>query len=596
MAKKFEEKLESRPTEGVSVDSLRDLDWECSEFSGSGGGRSVSLVRLLGCFDSSSPESPCSWLLNNKTKTVAIDAGDRWHVNLKSQFKVAQVASEVFRAIEEYSVNSECVSEAYLVLAASHSVRSLVGRSDFAQWQSSLNRLFDISKGIEGNAKISMEAYQWLAIELPLVVCCQFPEWDGCQAWAQEAIQKMSLSISELLDHDGWPTTRCLPSFGPLAASWVRCQLMVGAMKDCSILTPDTGLDVVSQLEWMVRQVLRMIRFDGRLVFSSNHSSVASEDFLRCLLKLSSDQDDRVLLTHALGKSKKKSEQAVSAKALGVDASNVSEWSESALMRSNWNRNSPRLALDFSNGKIFSELSRKRGLICGETTPEILVDGKPLISRGSFEISCTQSDEMIEYLELEKKLGDGGKLTRQYLLSRVDRFILVADAVVLPEKADLSYSCSLPFAEEIEGLRESETTEVYLLRKGRIRSLVLPLALPEWKVARTKHSFEITEDAIELTQNCVGSGLYAPLFFDLDPKRSCKKRTWRLLTVAENLNRVGGDQGAAFRVHLDKQQWFFYRSLASKGNRTFFGENFTGEFLFSQFSKNGSVKRLMEIE
>ena len=596
MAKKFEEKLESRPTEGVSVDSLRDLDWECSEFSGSGGGRSVSLVRLLGCFDSSSSESPCSWLLNNKTKTVAIDAGDRWHVNLKSQFKVAQVASEVFRAIEEYSVNSECVSEAYLVLAASHSVRSLVERSDFAQWQSSLNRLFDISKGIEGNAKISMEAYQWLAIELPLVVCCQFPEWDGCQAWAQEAIQKMSLSISELLDHDGWPTTRCLPSFGPLAASWVRCQLMVGAMKDCSILTPDTGLDVVSQLEWMVRQVLRMIRFDGRLVFSSNHSSVASEDFLRCLLKLSSDQDDRVLLTHALGKSKKKSEQAVSAKALGVDASNVSEWSESALMRSNWNRNSPRLALDFSNGKIFSELSRKRGLICGETTPEILVDGEPLISRGSFEISCTQSDEMIEYLELEKKLGDGGKLTRQYLLSRVDRFILVADAVVLPEKADLSYSCSLPFAEEIEGLRESETTEVYLLRKGRIRSLVLPLALPEWKVARTKHSFEITEDAIELTQNCVGSGLYAPLFFDLDPKRSCKKRTWRLLTVAENLNRVGGDQGAAFRVHLDKQQWFFYRSLASKGNRTFFGENFTGEFLFSQFSKNGSVKRLMEIE
>jgi hypothetical protein len=101
---------------------------------------------------------------------------------------------------------------------------------------------------------------------------------------------------------------------------------------------------------------------------------------------------------------------------------------------------------------------------------------------------------------------------------------------------------------------------------------------------------------MQLTQKCKGRGLYAPLFFDLDPKRSCKKRTWRLLTVAEDLNCLSGDQGAAFRVHLDKQQWFFYRSLASKGNRTFFGENFNGEFVFSRFAKNGSVEQLVEIE
>ena len=126
---------------------------------------------------------------------------------------------------------------------------------------------------------------------------------------------------------------------------------------------------------------------------------------------------------------------------------------------------------------------------------------------------------------------------------------------------------------------------MYLMRKGKIQSLVLPLGLPEWKVARTNHAFGIDDGGIKLTQNCHGKGIYAPLFFDLDPKRSCKKRTWRLLTVAEDLNRARSDQGAAFRVQLDKQQWFFYRSLASKGNRTFFGENFAGEFVFKQFSK-----------
>ncbi|MDA7928321.1 hypothetical protein N9B54_00035 [Mariniblastus sp.] len=596
MTKKIKKKSKTITASNPSESLFRKMDWGNSEFSETLQSASVDLIGLLGCEKETSVVSPCSWVLSGQQDPEVIEAGDRWHVCLKSQSQVAQVAEEIFSAVGNYSLSSNCVSQAYLVLAAAHSVRKLVGECDFAEWQGSMSRMFDLSKAAESNAEMSMEAYQWLAIELPLVVAYQFPEWDGCQFWAQDASQKMSLSISELLDHDGWPTTRCLPSFGTLAASWVRCQLIVDAMKSNSILNQDTGLDVVSQLEWMVRQILRMLRFDRKLVFSNNHSSVVSKEFLKCLLKLSSDRDDKLLLKQTWGKSKKTADGSGSANTLGIKASNVSEWSESALMRSNWNRNSPRLAVNFSNGKMISELSRKFGLVCGETTPKISVNGQLLNSTAAFEISCMQSDEEIEYLEIERKLDGGGLLTRQFLLSRVDRFLLIADAVVLPADADLSYSCRFSFAEGIEGLRETETTEIYLLRKGRIQSLVLPLALPEWKVARTNHSFEIVDGGMQLTQNCHGRGLYAPLFFDLDPKRSCKKRTWRLLTVAEDLNRISGDQGAAFRVHLDKQQWFFYRSLASKGNRTFFGENFTGEFVFNRFSKNGSVEQLMEIE
>lgn len=596
MTKKFGKKLESISVEKLSEGLFRELDWGSSEFSEAVQAKTINSADLFGCGNASSVESPCSWLLDGKPKPNARSIVDRWHVKLNSQSQVEQVASEVFNAVEEYALNSQCASQAYLVLAASHSVRKLVGNSEFAQWQSAVNRLFDISKAVEGNSEISMEAYQWLAIELPLVVSWQFPEWDGCQLWAEEASRKMSLSISELLDHDGWPTTRCLPSFGTLAASWVRCQLILDAMKSTSILSQDTGLDVVSQLEWMVRQIFRMMCSDRKLVFATHDSAVASKAFLKCLLRLSSDCDDEILLKQTLGKFKKKVQESKSTDTLEIEASNVSEWSESALMRSNWGRDSPRLAVNFSNGKIVSELSRKHRLVCGETTPEILADGKLLNSSATFEISCTQSDEGIEYLELERELHGGGLLTRQYLLSKVDRFLLIADAIVLPAAAELSYSCCFPFAGGIEGLRESETTEMYLMRKGKIQSLVLPLGLPEWKVARTNHAFGIDDGGIKLTQNCHGKGIYAPLFFDLDPKRSCKKRTWRLLTVAEDLNRARSDQGAAFRVQLDKQQWFFYRSLASKGNRTFFGENFAGEFVFKQFSKNGSVKCLIEIE
>lgn len=596
MTKKFRKKSKTITVVNPSESLFSKLDWGNSDFSESVQTAMVGLAELLGCEKESSVESPCAWALSGKQDTEVIETGNRWHVRLNAQTQVAQVAEEVFSAVQNCSLSSGCASQTYLVLAASHSVGKLIGQCDFAQWQSSLSRLFDLSKAAESNSEVSMEAYQWLAIELPLVMAYQFPEWDGCRSWAQGASQKMSLSISELLDHDGWPTTRCLPSFGALAASWVRCQLIVDALKFSSVLDQDAGLDVVSQLEWMVRQILRMLRFDRKLVLSSNCSLAVSKKFLKCLLELSSDRDDKILLKQTWGKTKKPLDESRSANALSIEASNVSEWSESALMRSDWKRNSPRLAVNFSNKKMICELSRDFGLVCGETTPTISVNGQQLNSTATFEISCTQSDEGIEYLELEKKLDGGGLLTRQFLLSRVDRFLLVADAVVLSVDADLSYSCRYPFAKEIEGLRETETTEIYLMRRGRIQSLVLPLALPEWKAARTNHSFEFVDGGVQLTQNCHGRGLYAPLFFDLDSKRSCKKRTWRSLTVAENLNRVTGDQGAAFRVQLDKKQWFFYRSLASKGNRTFFGENFTGEFVFNRFSKNGSVDQLIEIE
>ncbi|MDC0265641.1 hypothetical protein OAK32_01010 [Mariniblastus sp.] len=249
MTKKFEENLATSSADSVPNDLFCEMDWGNSEFLESVQPAAINLSELFSCGKAPNAESPYSWMIDGKVSPAAIDSGDRWRVNLNVQSQVAEVADEVVKAVQDYSLNSTCVSEAYLVLAASYSVRKLVGKSDFVQWQGTVERLFDISKAVESNSEISMEAYQWLAIELPLVVSCQFPEWDGRQIWALEAIRKMSLSISELLDHDGWPTTRCLPSFGVIAASWVRCQLIVDAMKDKSVLTQDTGLDVVSQLE-----------------------------------------------------------------------------------------------------------------------------------------------------------------------------------------------------------------------------------------------------------------------------------------------------------------------------------------------------------
>ena len=99
-----------------------------------------------------------------------------------------------------------------------------------------------------------------------------------------------------------------------------------------------------------------------------------------------------------------------------------------------------------------------------------------------------------------------------------------------------------------------------------------------------------------LSQSIDGSCLAASLLFDLKPKRSLKPRTWRSLTVAENLEIVPKDLAVAFRVQIGKQQWLFYRSLARTGNRTFLGENVVDEFYAGRIDLKGNVQSLAEVE
>ena len=169
--------------------------------------------------------------------------------------------------------------------------------------------------------------------------------------------------------------------------------------------------------------------------------------------------------------------------------------------------------------------------------------------------------------------------------------------MVVPESASrIDYRCGWPLASGVEGMRESETREVYLTSDKKIQSLVLPLALPEWKAGRTDDRLDFRDGRMCLTQSIIGLGLYAPLFFDLSRQRSRKKRTWRQITVAENMNKVERDVACAYRIQLDKRQWIFYRIVSSRGNRTFMGENVSSEFYFGRFFKNGKVKHLIEIE
>lgn len=529
----------------------------------------------LGWFAGRSAEQEIA-LANKWTKQVfAAEKKNRSDIH-----KLSRTVTGTMGTIEKVDLPGQAV----LALAASHCLRAFAGNCEYENWNQLVKDLLELARKTEVDVEADAAVYQMMAIELPLVIAFQIPEIEDYRGLADRTCRKLELTITDMLDHDGWPLDCYLESFGMLVASWSRSNMMLGKL-GCEIKP-----DVAAQLEWLIRQTLRLLRPDGTLMFSSDDSPRICDELVHSLANLSSDPMDKKLLQARFGEklTAKKKRKLPS-------ASNISEWAGAAVLQVGWGRKPNKVAVDFSKKKLRQEVCSKKNLFRGDALPEITSNGKRLAAEGDFEVVSDLSDSDVEYIELEMELSDGFTLNRQYLLSREESFLMIADSVVSEERSELVYRCQHSLAPGITSFGETETRELYLGSPG-IEALVLPLALPEWKVAKSKDSLKVVGDAICLEQHGNGLGLYAPLFIDLDPKRSRKKRTWRQLTLAEERKTVSADLGCAFRVQLDNKQWFFYRAIAETGNRTFMGENFNGEFVFSRFERSGSVTELIRID
>ena len=241
------------------------------------------------------------------------------------------------------------------------------------------------------------------------------------------------------------------------------------------------------------------------------------------------------------------------------------------------------------------EVCRGIPLLTVDQLAEVSINGRTLCSEENWDETCTHFDRDVDYLEFEIELEEDYRLQRQILLAREDEFLLWSDVLLGPDTQRMDYRLQFDFADEISVLPETETTEVYL-QKTKIHSLVLPLGLPEWKSVKTDDRLTGGNDYLELNRTAFAKNLYAALFFDLNPNRSKKPRTWRSLTVAERLEIVPPDAAVAYRVQIGKQQWVIYRSLADTGNRSFLGQNHSCEFFVGRFARDGNTEELLSIE
>ena len=555
-------------------------------------GRWEKYSRLLGGESQRKPNSPLAWavphsVLNGDTLPTI----KRWYRSVGAQRKLRSTAREVMTATGTLTLGAggqlrTDAESALLAIAAAQAMGAIAAKSDQGQWHQTLDHLLDMSVSPRSDWELSPWGYQLVSVELPMTLAFMLPEIETMEQTGQEAAIRMNNSLSAMLDLDGWPFADHLPVLAPLAASWTRCLKM--ARKAGFPSDPAVN----EQVQLLVPQIFRLMRNDGSLMLSNHQDSPIEGEFENQLLSLMKGKRRNRKFAQVCRQKKPKTADVL---AIDLPESSLSEWASSGVYQSQWRRRSPKLAIDYSNQQCRIEVGRDLPLLGGQTMPEIRLGGQLLEPVSDFEAVCDEQNDDLDFLELEIELSRGVQLQRQFILSRNDDFLIVADAILATEAGELDYRCKWPLAPGVSGMQETETRELYLTA-GKIQSLVLPLALPEWKVARHNGQLDFDDDGLELRQNSSGRALYAPLVFDLSPKRSKRPRTWRPLTVAEQLKIVPNDVASAFRIQLDKQQWILYRSLGEKGNRTFMGENFNGELFLGSFDTNGQVKPLLQIE
>jgi hypothetical protein len=434
---------------------------------------------------------------------------------------------------------------------------------------------------------------QLLAGELPLSLGYLFPEIKRLRSLRKSAQATFSEALVELTDGEGLPHARLMPVLGPLFACWTRARWLG---KQFARGPWSRAAEV--QYQWLIRHAIRLTDASGRFVMTPSESSAAENKSLFTMaLELAGDERDCAAAAATF--SSKVVPRQIKCKAGRLPKPSLdSDWSGISVLSTGWSRSDVRLALVYCDEPVQMELAAAgERLLTGPWNFETTCDGRPARAVGTWENLCWQSDKRCDLLELGIQLSEGLRLERQIVLGKRDQVLYMSDMVFAGDRTprQIKHSVNMPLENGCRWQPELETRDG-VLQSGSMRAAVMPLALPEWRADPRGGSLVEENGRLTLIQEATGQALCCSMFFDLDPKRSGKERTWRQLTVAEWMEVMPRDVAVGFRAQSGRAQWLFYRSLAPAGNRTVLGHNIAGEFTAGRFRASGKYDEWIEIE
>jgi hypothetical protein len=517
-------------------------------------------------------------------------------------------------------------------LAWCHALPRLARHVSASSWWELLERLRGISSaGQDAGRHQRPWPQQLLAAEMPLTLAWMLPELESCRRLATAGSRQLDSSLVELLDDKGLLLAIHGEALGPLLACWTRCLTLASTPDGC------WSEETHERYAHAVRSALRLTRGDGNQALGDQVADLRGvADMLETAIHLAGDDELSAIAaaSQTVAPARRKPTKATK---LGKKAGRraprrdrgrrlpspavASERAQLAILRSQWRRGSPLLVVKHGSAVPLLELaSGNEVLLSGPMQAEIRARGETLPVAGRWESICWESDEAMDYLELELELASGARVQRQFLLAREARLLLIADAITR-ERTEVHVAeidqhaidtspqavlgaagaldsweyrlrLSLPNGVSFEG--REETREGCLCGQRR-SALAIPLALREWKTDG-HGTLGNADGQLEYRVRGAGAGMYAPLLFDLNPRRFSRVLTWRRLTVGENRRILPAHEAAGFRVQIGREQWVLYRSLTGAANRTLLGLNFYHEFLLGRFERDGACKPILEIE
>lgn len=486
---------------------------------------------------------------------------------------------------------------AHAVLAAA-AMPGLSQYLDQSQWSQLLGALLQVRQSALEHGRCDAPLHLMLGGELGLTLAWRLRELPACKrltrssveavtAWCRQDDQSITAAISHATH------TRLV------LASLIRCQKIIEKTK-----RKTSGKQMRLMGETLATWVMAMTTHTGQTAFATAARKAFVDDLSpRGLLDCATEfapQSLKPAMDAALGATQtggRLAWQVALPEALHHDPH-----AKLAIMIPDWDVRRGRTHIDYSGEEVRIEVSAGRPqVIAGRWQTIVELDDDPQHALGPWEEVCEFTDDDVHYLEIEQPWTGGLLLQRQIMLVRDDRCLLLADAV-LPSNPSvqpgqrIQYLSRLPLTSKVgvEPLRE--TREMFLSDDGR-RSLVIPLSAGEWQVGPSDATLKHTEDH-HLILSTQGRGcLYAPLWFDFQQRRFKRKRTWRQLTVGDQLRIVGRNEAVGYRVQVGSEQWMLYRSLAGQKCRTVLGKHILAGFFCSRFDpSDGNHEELVTVD
>lgn len=503
---------------------------------------------------------------------------------LPSRLSARELAESAHSWLDEAGTTAATPEWALVSVAWAYEMPWLAAQLSADSWWQMLAALVQIARDSQAASIDEPWTHLLLASELPLALSFALPEIAACQELGEAGRSAVVEAAPTWIGENDELRFDPFDRLRPIVASLVRSHATCEATGQKRWSRPAR-----ERFTALVEHMLRLSRPDGS----------------GCFTPAAGADEAKLLEAAANATGKRKLEKTVelitgdrsrcrSKLASPAAHGEVARW---GVLRSAWSSASPRLAVSYRTPTVEAELGIGRDVLFSGPCPiEVRIDGEALQPAANWEEVCWQTDEDVDYIELEMNWPGMLRVQRQMLLARADQFLLWADALLPERRCDIEYRSWLPLADEVRFETAVETREGILSGK-KPRAWVLPLALPEWRSDRRGGSLEVTEGRLCLRHQARASrGLFAPLFMDLDRDRFSRPMTWRPLTVAENRQNQARDVAVGYRVQIGVEQWLVYRSLTPGTGRTLLGHHLLTQFLVGRFSMAGEVRSLLEIE